>query len=115
MHAKFATGSHTSVWFVRSQRHSCNQAKDDACTVSSHYFTLNNPYHRLLQSLLDFAYKGKVKVNQETLAPLAVLAQRVGLCELVDVCANAIINWCVTFLFILIFNRGYQIYGARLT
>ncbi len=55
-----------------------------------------NLYHRLLESLLDFAYKGEVKVNQEAVAPLAVLAQRVGLCELVDVCANAIINRCVS-------------------
>ncbi len=38
-------------------------------------------------------------MNQEAVAPLAVLAQRVGLCELVDVCANAIINRCVSFLF----------------
>ncbi len=56
------------------------------------FFTLNNLSHRLLESLLDFAYKGKVKVKQETLAPLAVLAQRVGLCELVDVCVDAIIR-----------------------
>ncbi len=62
------------------------------------FFTQNNPFHRVLDSLLDFAYTGKVKVNPETLAPLAVLAQRVGLCELVDVCANAIIKRCVSFL-----------------
>ncbi len=62
------------------------------------FLNLNNLYHSLLEILLDFAYKGKVNVNQETLAPLAVLAQRVGLYELMDVCANAIINRYV-FLF----------------
>ncbi len=54
---------------------------------------MNNPYHRVFESLLNFAYKGKVTVNRTALVPLAILAQRVGFCELVDVCANAIISW----------------------
>ncbi len=39
-----------------------------------------------------------MKVNQEAVAPLAVLAQRVGLCELVDVCADANIKQYVSNL-----------------
>ncbi len=49
-------------------------------------------YRRLIESLLDFAYKGLIDIEYAALAPLAVLAQRVGLTELVDSCAKAIMR-----------------------
>ncbi len=43
----------------------------------------------LIESLLDFAFKGEVDVEQVALASLAVLAYRVGFFELVDMCSKA--------------------------
>ncbi len=44
----------------------------------------------LMQNMLDFAYNGKVKVKPSELHPLALLANRVGFSELVDVCVEQI-------------------------
>ncbi len=48
------------------------------------YFTSNHPSRRLLENILDFVYKGEVEVEQPALSPLAVLALRLGLAELVQ-------------------------------
>ncbi len=56
---------------------------------------MNYIYYRPRESLLTFAYKGEVKANEEILAPLAVLAERVRLNERLEVCANEITKWCV--------------------
>ncbi len=42
-------------------------------------------------------YKCEVELEQAALAPLAVIAFGVGIAELVDSCAKAIINLCVSF------------------
>ncbi len=47
-------------------------------------------------------YNGEVEVEQAALAPLAVLAFRLGLVELVDSCTNAFMKQCVTFPYLLI-------------
>ncbi len=54
-------------------------------------------------------------MNQEALAPLAVLAQRVGLCELVGICANAMINRYVPLSVYLYFIEGCLIHNERFT
>ncbi len=51
--------------------------------------------------MLDFIYKGEVEVGHAALAPLAVLAHRTGLNELVDCCVKAIISWCVSSYYFL--------------
>ncbi len=43
-------------------------------------------------------YNGEVEVEQAALAPLAVLAYRLGLPELIESCTKAIISQCVPFL-----------------
>ncbi len=57
--------------------------------------TEDSPYERLLESILEFAYTGVVEVEHAAVAPLAVLAFRLGLTEFVDSCAEAIIKRCV--------------------
>ncbi len=47
-------------------------------------------------------YKGNVEVEQAALAPLAVLAFRLGLTEFVNSCTKAMLKKCVRFLCLII-------------
>ncbi len=70
-YAKFATVGKGAAY---------DSLEDDTCSLGLEHI---HHYHRLIESLLDFAYKGEIDVEYAALAPFAVLARRVGFTELI--------------------------------